>query len=385
MPAPPIARSGGSTLCSAQIPRFETGDNVQIDGVTISREELRLRESAYRNSHAKLRARDLASQLKVPEAALLEARLDATDRGTIVERLAANFADDAHFRGLLARLHEVGEVMALTRNEACVHEKHGSYSRPEFYGAMGQIVGEIDLRLFTQHWSYGYVVREPLENGKVRHSLQFFDASGTAIHKIYATKATDTEAYHRLVSSATDAEPSAAAFTKLSSASAPADDEEIDVAGFQAAWEKLEHSHDFFGLLKTFGVQRLQAMRLVGAGFARPIEASRLEALLKHCAETLIPLMVFVGNSGCVQIHSGPVESIDPMGPWLNVLDPRFNLHLRTDKIAHAFVVRKPSTKGDVHSIELFASDGELIAQVFGERKPGETERDDWRSNVQQL
>jgi len=358
---------------------------VEIDGVSVSREELRSRESAYRNSHAKLRARDLARQLKVPEAALLEARLDATDQGTIVERLAANFAGDAHFRSLLARLHEVGEVMALTRNEACVHEKHGVYSKPQFYGAMGQIVGEIDLRLFTQYWSYGYAVREHLEDGGVRHSLQFFDVSGTAIHKIYAAKATDIEAYNRLVSSATDAEPSAAAFTKPSGTSAPADDAQIDVAGFQAAWANLEHSHDFFGLLKTFSVHRLQAMRLGGAEFVRPIEASRVEALLRRCAETPIPIMVFVGNPGCVQIHSGPVERIEPMGPWLNVLDHRFHLHLRTDKIAHGFVVRKPSTKGDVHSIELFAGDGELIAQVFGERKPGETERNDWRSAVQDL
>ncbi|MEL6622961.1 MAG: ChuX/HutX family heme-like substrate-binding protein [Pseudomonadota bacterium] len=73
------------------------------------------------------------------------------------------------------------------------------------------------------------------------------------------------------------------------------------------------------------------------------------------------------------------------MGPWLNVLDPRFNLHLRTDKVEHAFVVRKPSMRGDVHSVELYTQTGDLIAQIFGERKPGETERIDWRSTVQQI
>jgi hypothetical protein len=44
-----------------------------------------------------------------------------------------------------------------------------------------------------------------------------------------------------------------------------------------------------------------------------------------------MPVMIFVGNMGCIQIHGGPVEKIVPMGPWINVMDPRFNLHLRAD------------------------------------------------------
>ena len=46
--------------------------------------------------------------------------------------------------------------------------------------------------------------------------------------------------------------------------------------------------------------------------------------------------MVFVGNHGCVQIHAGPVHRIEVVRPWLNVLDPRFNLHLREDLVASA-------------------------------------------------
>jgi hypothetical protein len=37
--------------------------------------------------------------------------------------------------------------------------------------------------------------------------------------------------------------------------------------------------------------------------------------------------MCFVGNRGCIQIHTGPVKNIKIMGPWLNVMDPGFNLH----------------------------------------------------------
>jgi putative hemin transport protein len=95
--------------------------------------------------------------------------------------------------------------------------------------------------------------------------------------------------------------------------------------------------------------------------------------------------MVFVGNPGCMQIHAGPVQRIEVVGPWLNVLDPRFNLHLREDRIAAAWVVRKPSANGDIHALELFDSDGDCVCQIFGERRMGETERIDWRSLVTDL
>jgi putative hemin transport protein len=58
-----------------------------------------------------------------------------------------------------------------------------------------------------------------------------------------------------------------------------------------------------------------------------------------------------------------------PMGPWINVMDPRFNLHLREDRIAEVWRVWKPTRTGDVFSVEAFAGDGELILQIFGYRK----------------
>lgn len=88
--------------------------------------------------------------------------------------------------------------MALTRNESCVHEKHGVFRAPEVADTMGQVVGEIDLRLFLRYWRYGYVLDEKSASGP-RRSLQIFDAHGIAVHKVYATAATDADAFSRLV------------------------------------------------------------------------------------------------------------------------------------------------------------------------------------------
>jgi putative hemin transport protein len=53
--------------------------------------------------------------------------------------------------------------------------------------------------------------------------------------------------------------------------------------------------------------------------------------------------------------------------------------------IAAAYAVWKPQSDAAVHSIELFADDGSLIAQFFGERKPGRPEIAAWAEAVQAI
>ena len=80
--------------------------------------------------------------------------------------------------------------------------------------------------------------------------------------------------------------------------------------------------------------------------------------------------MVFVGNRHCIQIHSGPVQNLKWMDTWFNVLDPEFNLHLKTPGVTELWRVRKPSSDGVITSWEAFDAEGELVLQLFGARKP---------------
>ena len=95
--------------------------------------------------------------------------------------------------------------------------------------------------------------------------------------------------------------------------------------------------------------------------------------------------MIFVGSPGVIQIHSGPVETLKEVGPWFNVLDPGFNLHLLTGAIASAWVVRKPTADGIVTSLEIFDDQNSQIALMFGVRKEGQPEREDWRALTESL
>ena len=270
--------------------------------------------------------------------------------------------------------------MALTRNEACVHEKIGPYTDVSINPGHGLVLGEkIDLRIFPAHWRYTLAPVEETVNG-LRRSLQVFDASGSADHKIYQKPSTDIAAFDSLIERwrAADQEPTLTVLPPLSKRG-DRPDAEIDLDSLRADWGALQDTHDFFGLLRDHDVGRRQAMRLAGREFVRQVSPASLATLLEAARDADVPIMVFVGNHGCIQIHTGPVVNLKRMGPWFNVLDPDFNLHLREDHIDTAWVVRKPTRDGDVTSLELFDKDGFCFAQLFGARKPGKPELQAWR------
>jgi putative hemin transport protein len=319
-----------------------------------------------------VRNRDAAASLGVSEAGLI-----ASECGDGVTRL------DGDFRELMKRVPKLGRVMALTRNESCVHERKGAYEDVSATGHVGLVLGpDIDLRVFYDHWCFGYAVREAAKDG-VRRSLQFYDASGTAVHKIYLLRESEVEAYEAIVADFRAARQTAGEAVLAVPAPAPErPDAEIDREGLRAAWAAMNDTHEFFGILKKHKVSRTQALRLAEPRFARALPAATVRTLLETVSRSGLPIMVFVGNPGNIQIHTGPVKNVKVMGPWLNVLDPDFNLHLREDQVQSVWVVRKPTSDGIVTSLELFDPAGGNIALIFGKRKPGVPESEDWRATV---
>jgi putative hemin transport protein len=333
------------------------------------------------------RHRDIAATLGVSEGELVAAHTGDRGPGLSAVRLAPEWP------ALVAMLPALGPVMALTRNDSCVHEKTGRYEQVSGEGPVGLVLGpDIDLRVFYRAWAAGFAVSESFEDSRkpLQRSLQFFDAGGTAVHKVFARPGTHEAAWSALVErfTAGTLPPFVAAPRTERKAERP--DAEIDLAAFRADWAALRDTHEFFGLLRRHGLGREQALRLAEPRFVQPAEAragvgGAVRELLEGAAADGTPIMVFVGNPGMIQIHTGPVKRVEVLGPWLNVLDPGFNLHLREDHVASAWVVRKPTVDGLVTSLELFDAEGQTIAMFFGERKPGRPELGDWRRLVGRL
>lgn len=328
-----------------------------------------------RADNPKMRERDLAMQLGISEAELLAAHC-----GAGVTRV------EPRINALLTGLEGIGEVMALTRNESAVHEKIGVYDKVIIGPQHALVLGEdIDLRIFPKQWTFGFAV-EKRDGETVRRSLQFFDAAGDAVHKVHLRPSSNLYAYQWLVEELAAGDQDTV--IQVDRARVLEDDSSSELPSvdlLRERWSAMTDVHEFFGILRKLKLSRRQAVHLIGEDYAWRLDNGALTAMLHHAVQEEIPIMCFVGSKGCIQIHSGPIYTVKPMGPWINVLDPTFNLHLRTDHVSELWAVRKPTKEGYVSSIETFDADGGLIAQFFGKRHEGEDERADWRTLVKHL
>ncbi len=325
-----------------------------------------------------IRIRDAARMLNVSEAQLMATRI-----GNGVTRLRPEFVE------ILQQFHRLGRVMALTRNEEIVHERKGEYKSVEAikgHGPMGVVANDdIDLRIFFTPWKFAFASIAEGARGTMR-SFQFFDFAGDAIHKVYLTDSSVIEEYENIVAQfRSDDQEAEIAVSQRPDRPVEKPDSDIDVNGFRAAWASLRDTHDFFPMMKKFGVEREQALRLADTAMVTPVAADSFKFILEKARDRKLPIMVFVGNHGMIQIHTGPVENVVEARGWFNVMDESFNLHIDQDKIALAYAVKKPTSDGIVTSIELFNADGENVALFFGKRKPGISESEDWRTLVADL
>lgn len=334
--------------------------------------KLKEKWEALKTENPHLRIRNAAAELGVSEAELL-----LTNVGDEVTILKPECAD------ILSEVEKLGKVMALTRNEECVHERKGTYLNGDFSSSHAQLfVGEdIDLRIFLRHWKFAFAVVEG-----DRRSIQFFGKDGLALHKIYLTKDSNEEAFDNLVSRfKAENQEETFVFETAAPKETEKPDSEIDAEGFRKSWLELKDTHEFFMMTRKFGVSRTQALRLAPEGYAKKIDSSKVVNILEDASEKNLPIMIFVGNRGVIQIHTGEIHKTMWHQQWFNVLDPDFNLHLDVTKIAEVWIVKKPTEDGEVTAVEVFNKEGDFIVQIFGKRKPGIPELQEWKDLVADL
>lgn len=310
---------------------------------------------AARADNPKMRDRDLADKIGISEAQLVAAHV-----GDTATRITADI------NRLLPALPQLGEVMALTRNESCVIEKVGIYEgfRPGEHAAL-VLNEDIDLRIFPKHWVHAFAIEQETDRG-MRRTIQVFDSAGDAVHKVFLRDGSNVEAWQKVAEDLKIEDQSDRLSVAPRKPTEPARGTPDQADRLRAEWDKITDTHQFLMMTRRLKMNRLGAYRIAGQPYARRLSCDAVETLLYQAAERQIPIMVFVGNMGCIEIHTGPVHRIVEMGPWINVLDPGFDMHLRKDHIAEVYAVTKATRAGDTISVEAFDAEGGLIAQVFG-------------------
>lgn len=291
---------------------------------------LRARWQALREENPKLRIRDAANLLKVSEMALV-----ALSIGSSVTRLKCGWPE------LISELYRLGPLMGLTRNDYAVHERHGSYGNLKTLQNAYIVKDDgFEAGLFFSRWAKGFAVNES-GHGQVRQSLQFFDESGCAVHKIYLSEQSRSELFSELVEQFRS-------------------DDQSDALHLDAGQTgQVQQSADSFWSSRIVSDWPLNAdgtaltdpdLNLHSAAIqADRLGAGSVEKVLNHAAMQGTPLVIVVGNSGAVQLHRGTIEKIVRTGPWINVLDDAFNLHLRDAQLASAWRIRELKDAGAVY------------------------------------
>ncbi len=329
-----------------------------------------------KQTHAELSSRDLAQKLNVSEAELAYVRV-----GEDAERL------DISASLLLTELKKVGVTRSITRNPHATHEMIGEYQNLRLHGHLGLLLNPraLDLRLFFRHWSTIFSLRETTASGE-QLSIQCFDFQGNAIHQIYCTEETNQDAWHALVAQYRTANNSPLTIEPADEASTVS---HIDNAIIDAEWRKLTDIHQFFMLLKRHNITRQQAFNAVKDDLACRVNNQALIQILNAAHTDQNEIMMFVGNSGCMQIFTGIIEQLEISqqenpadGWWVTVRDPQFNLQINQLAIAESWVTRKPTKEGFVSSLELLDKQGKHILQIFGQRSEGQPEQNKWHDQL---
>lgn len=344
-----------------------------------------------------IRIREAAKALEVSEAELL-----ATTIGEDCVRLSGNWQE------LLKGFKSLGNVMSLTRNDSCILEHKGTFQKVNLFGkedhAMATVIGPIETRVFFKNWHVAFAVTQE-KSGRLLQSIQVFDQAGDAVTKIYLQEQSNEAAFHQLIRDFRSPDQS----PEQEVANYDIEDflDEVDQETFLGEWGALKDTHDFFPMLKKYNIHRFHALEMAEERFTYQIKTSAIEQILRVASKTKLPIMIFAGNRGNLQIHQGKVRTIrllervnpdrvtpDRVTPdrghsgaeqWLNVLDPAFNMHLRMDLVDTAWVVKKPTRDGMVTSVEVFDQDKNMIAQFFGLRKPGIPQKEEWTMMIDSL
>lgn len=306
---------------------------------------------ALRQAWENLRAE--RPQTRIREAAALmgvgEAELVASGCAGNAVRL------DGPWPALLAEIGELGLLMGLTRNDEAVHEKTGRYDRISTAGDWLLLSGHgVNTALLTGLWHAGFAVCETTRIGE-RRSLQFFDARGGAVYKLYLTGQAHQARYQRLIDTyrAEDQSPNLELPADPLRGAADSD----AVPGLPEHWQRW---------FKTSFIAGDEA----GIHASRPIAIPVFAELMLQLTDMQLPIQMIVRNQAAIQVHNGPIRNLMIAGPWLNVLDQDFNLHLNQTAIAGLRTVNLPYRGHNLQGLQLCNARGQTIASLFGQYDP---------------
>lgn len=298
-----------------------------------------------------LRPLEAAQRLGVSEAELI-----AAESGRDALRLGGNWAR------LLRALPTLGTVEIETANAFASLRRHMDLRGLRVDARHARLeTGSDVLRLRFAHWHSGFAVRE----GE-RVALRFFDRRGSAVLSVRSLPGADTQAFGALCSRYAlrgRAQPLCigrhdhAAFWPAST---------LDAGWLRARWAQLTQASLATTLLRSCGLGRQQALRLLGDPWARRLPSTDARQVLEHAWENAELIQVTVSSAGALQRTVYCPKSLRRQRCGIAADGEDVYLMWGTSPATALWQVRTPDPRGTCTTVEAFDASERALASLGG-------------------
>ena len=265
---------------------------------------LKSKWKTFQKDNPKVRIRDAAYQMKVSEAELLSTEINETVSFLLIEDMTAFIKD----------VLKVDKIMLLIRSDYVVHEK--TIKTKNIRLEENQII-DLDkndcsiLDFNIDAFEYVFFQKKMHSNRELK-SFQFFDKAGMAILKIYL-KGKDLGFF-----------------------------DEIDLKYKKTYNYEMQSDLDInnSNLLDSKIKINLPFDTINSKTTCRDISVKSLRLILENASDMKTPIQIHALGLGTIQYHRNTVRNIVDYGPWVNVIDQKFNLHVLENGLTRASLIQ---------------------------------------------
>ena len=280
------------------------------------------------SDNKKVRIKDAAEILSTNEAALL-----STEIGEKIY-----FLKISNFEDFFIQLSNIDKVMFLIRSQYVVHETTIIPSQIKYLNNKLILNNKPDYSLIDYDIkSFKYAFYEQKKHsGRTLKSFQFFNQFGTAVLKIYLRGKKDLEFNQIAETFYTDY--------------AYELQEEISSKPLIRQFSEFYYSE--YGIDNNF-INKTD------------YEKNFLRKLLELLTDNKIPIRIHAFGENIFQQYSGKIKKLIDFGPWINIMDKNFNLHVLEEKITRTTVSHLISNENKLLTIS-FLDDNNYKVLEFG-------------------
>ncbi|SFW19160.1 ABC-type hemin transport system, ATPase component [Sinomicrobium oceani] len=318
-----------------------------------NRQSLKERFIAYRDQYPARPLWHIADTLGVSEADLVLLGLE--ENVTILS---------ARPDAILKAIGEMGLVQGMTRNVHCHICCTGVY-RDFFKEENTSCFQGEDTRLKISTEQCKIILAVEAQG---KESLQFFTASGQAIHKIFLTDAGNRNAFLELLDTYKQHLPHRPEIEKKKHPPVKERrDAEINIMAFHEAWNTLTRAEEFSQLVTRFRLTPMQALRLAPPRRAMQVSLEVFRRTITQCLSDRIPVAITTGNENCQQESTGQLHDIYQKDQWLEITQSNgSNTVLNQDAVHSVWHVIRPVHNTCTDTLELYDTTGQMIVQFSG-------------------